>query len=160
MKTQTSQAKNPERCIPNTFATAATIKESYGRMAPSSQNPAKGRADLAWRKRSSCNLVKQRLEEVIVPAVHQRYVDQIRFKVLRRTKAAEPAAYNYNSPWTAHCFLNSSYAFNPQTMIKSLLTSLLLDTIARVIALYEDHHFDDNSRTGYPFGTSARWRRW
>jgi len=32
----------------------------------------------------------------------QRYVDEIRFQVLGRTKPAEPAAYDHNSPRTAH----------------------------------------------------------
>ena len=76
--------------------------EQHARILLQAQNPAKGRGDLAWRKRTSCNLAKQRLEKVMVPAFHQRYVDQIRFQVLGRTKPAEPAAYDHNFPRTAH----------------------------------------------------------
>jgi hypothetical protein len=56
-----------------------------------------GICDLAWRERSRGDLVRERLEQVEVPAVYERDVDRRFAQMLDGLKAAETAADDGNA---------------------------------------------------------------
>jgi len=72
------------------------LSEQYAHVLLAAEHAAQGRGDLAGRQRAGSNLIKERLEEVIVAPIEERHVHRHGLQRAGRAEAAEPAAdYHY-----------------------------------------------------------------
>ena len=62
--------------------------------------------DIGGRKPSGCNLIKQRLKQMVVLLVNQRHLDLVSCQLVRGAEPAEPGANDYHA---GQCFLRSGF---------------------------------------------------
>src|SRR5579883_2261207 len=66
------------------------------RIFVTAENGTQRRRDISWRKCSRCHLVEQRLEQMKVSLVDQRYICRSAFERLGRVQPPKSATNNHN----------------------------------------------------------------
>ena len=88
------------------------------------QNVTQRAGNVRGGKRAGRDLIEQRLEKMIVAAVHQRHPHWRIFQSLRGAEAAETAADDHDLVWISHSSANSSTSTRTQAQLRCNASNL------------------------------------